>query len=285
MGEDSDNLPPPKRTDWREMLEIPLFLVVIGASVGLILALGTAIGQSLAVGRANAVRLHGWEWLRVIALAIGFMGALGIVLTVLGVIFRYLSRKKWAAAVGNTIFFAFLGALGLLLSWVIIHSAFTTERAKHRVLAKPTPADAAAASSALQEQDIALQGLSKDAQELLARLDKTIDDTRTARMQLAQTIATVERQRETVAQTRTIVGDLLVRQATIQDRTSRIRELLGGQEPISRLDLERAGRSGLWQGVLLGVLTSVAGSFIYKWLTVFRFRKRSANRHTKKNAA
>jgi hypothetical protein len=45
-----------------------------------------------------------------------------------------------------------------------------------------------------------------------------------------------------------------------------LQRLLDGQAPITRLDLERANRSGLIAGVFVGLLTSLASSLLCGWL-------------------
>jgi hypothetical protein len=57
------------------------------------------------------------------------------------------------------------------------------------------------------------------------------------------------------------------RRVETEQRRARLRELLAGAEPITKRDLDAAQRNGWWQGLVLGLVTSVAGSFIFRWLT------------------
>jgi hypothetical protein len=51
-----------------------------------------------------------------------------------------------------------------------------------------------------------------------------------------------------------------------QQRVARLRKLLAGAEPISKLDLEVSQRNGRIEGIVLGILTSIVASYNFAWL-------------------
>ena len=127
--------------------------------------------------------------------------------------------------------------------------------------------DIAAIRRELNSREVALGNLSSDARAILAKLDATTRETAHARETLVAAIATLERNRTVAVQTRSAISNLAGEQLELNQRIMRIRQLLAGEQPISKKDLDAAQRSGWWQGVIVGVLTSVVGSFIFRWLT------------------
>jgi hypothetical protein len=271
---------PPHTKDeiiWTDKM-VALFGALFGTGFALLMIVPIAVGQALALGVSEAIHLYGVDWLTFLlqiggGTSVAFLGVAAI-----RKVSRRLPWRRVAIVAGKLLFIALIVGGPSWIFWQLARMAYEDER--QRLEASPPPRNPDAAAKALRQQDVALKALSKDGQELLARLDATANETTALRHDLAATIAAVEQERKLVEQAYEQVLELSQRQYVIQNRTARIRDMLGGQEPISRADLSKAGRTALWQGFVIGILTSVLGSVIFRWFAAVsrKWRRRTPTR-------
>jgi hypothetical protein len=129
-------------------------------------------------------------------------------------------------------------------------------------------ASAADPATSLLRQRNALSDLSQNAQRLLADLDTTQVQIQTAKRQLTETLVTVERQQKAVESSNTTLTDIQQQQAMVTDQLSRLQQALGGQQPITRADLDHQWYVGLLQGIVTSVIGSIlftVGLRIWSW--------------------
>jgi hypothetical protein len=239
--------------------ELPVVLVTValaGFFLGCILLVIPAVAQILALGWSSAWHIYHPIWLRfAIMTAVAMTGAfvMAVAFDRLYVAVYGMHRaskffRRLKLAVVTIIILGVVGGVG----WVAFISARRNQSVRASVIASAfrnerstPPAPNAPAVTA-------------DAQRLLTELDaKMTHDSRSA------------------LEVRQILGSLSQTNAHPEDMARRLAQLRVASEnarAISRQDLVQAQRSGWWQGILLGVLTSVVGSFVFSWLTSFASR-------------
>jgi len=106
-------------------------------------------------------------------------------------------------------------------------------------------------------------GLSESGTKLLNQLNATETELETAKKQLAVTLGTFDAQRQAAQQVAEALKQLDDRERQIALQTAELERILGGQQPITRNDLQRANTQGVLYGLLLGFVTSFLASAAY----------------------
>lgn len=237
----------------------------MGAAMALVFVAIFAGGEIAALGFRVAVTLYGRYWL--IWLAIG--AALGASFYVVGEALSALVRIR--PKLRDELFYAFAGIALLYMIVTLSQRAYRETLAEHPALTQNVTATDI--RSRLNAQGLTLNKLSADAQALLSQLDKSESENARVREQLVQTIVAIDKQRSAVATTAVFAKSLSDQQTDNAKRLQELRHLLGGEQPITKHDLEQAQRSGFWQAFLGGVISSIVASFIYRRLPPFSLRK------------
>lgn len=107
---------------------------------------------------------------------------------------------------------------------------------------------------------------------MLLHFDQLQQSLEKSRIELAETLKTVDSRVVDADRAANQVSELTLRQQQIELRMAEIQRVLEGGLPITRQDLESSGRSGLVMGALIGFGTSLAAAVAYSWL-VRRFRR------------
>jgi hypothetical protein len=123
-------------------------------------------------------------------------------------------------------------------------------------------------------QQAALSGLSKNAQQLLSSLEATERGIQTSRRELAETLAGLAQHERAAAASLDSLKEVRDRESLIRMQVGQLQQALGGQQPITRVDLERSQNSGLLVGSLIGLLTGICGQFAYDWIKSGAWRVR-----------
>jgi len=257
----------------------PILLIlaaVIGLFVGTVLLVLPAMGQVAALGWRGAWVAYHKEWGTFILMAALAMDGLLIAVIILDRIYMWLnmpSRFRYGGVVWLLLILAFFGAF----VWLTAYGSYLEARRSH-FAHNPMPT-ALARNQSSRKQPSRVESLSRDAQVLLAHLDATASDTRQLRAELVKTLQDLQKYHQAVATTKSEADRLSRERATSERRLARLRQLLAGAEPITKKDLDGAQRSGWWQGIVLGLFTSIAGAYAFKWLTSLRKRD-SSNQNT-----
>lgn len=248
------------------LLQAPLIFGAVGIVVGLGFALVAAIGSASAIGPQAAWELYGSSWVR--APLFGLAGGIGfgvfLYTLLLGIEPLDKLMRRLRPALGLRITMTLL--VTLLVLGIGSQIAYRTAAERYAHLSPTGRRDGRGVEKLLDTQRSALTSLSSNAQRLLAELNATEADVQTARSRLSATLLALQQQQIAVDSSSATLQEIDQRQAVLQSQFADIQRALGGQEPITRADLERSQRWGWIQGGVLGVLTSMAAAFLLRGL-------------------
>lgn len=259
---------------------------VTAAIVGLVGGALVGIGQSRALGLANAWKLYGHWWVAVPLLGVGALAAFFLLLVVFYALPNPFAGRTTPVLTdrGRSVLEAAFGLLvvaatvGLVL-FVVVGTAYDKAKSRYPLLAGNGSDDVLELLHANADQSEALQHLQTVSKGLLAQLDQAssqLSQSRASVQANLDTIAAQTSQAESAAQT---LRELATRQGEIELQARQLSTVLQGNEPITRSDLDRSGRQGLWIGGALGFATSIAASAVLGLVSrALRARRRRVRR-------
>jgi hypothetical protein len=233
------------------------------------------VGAAVAVGWPLAFHAYGGAWLKALfgslIIGLGFGGVIvGGIFAFAGIEHLWLALNSKLRFVLKTCGFALL-VIGIC--YVVGGAAYNQTR-KRFPLSGNGRADEKVVQQSVAQQDQILSQASESANAAIAILDKNAIEISQLRADLVKTLATFEEQRRAAAGIVTTAHRLEDQKTDLDYRVEQLRAYLSGGEPITRSDFAASTRSGLWQGFLLGLITSVIGTYAYNWIE--RRRQRSS---------
>jgi hypothetical protein len=259
---------------WPVTLQGAVFFGALGAVLVTLAILVAAIGQSVAIGPTAALHLFWRSYVR-IALVVP-LWCFGLGLLMGGLIFviekiHEPGHPILVRAIPVVFSICFVSAVVGLIAW----ASYTTARDRYRDLSVVAPTGASL-DSALGKQQSLLESASSSAQSILRDLDVTEGEIAKAKAQLRATLLALEQQQSAMQSSTAAVKEIDDRQATLRLQIAAVQSALGGQEPITRADLERSNWYGQIQGFILGVVSSVVASYVVVYLNKagLRWRRR-----------
>lgn len=225
-------------------------------ALGLGLVLLTGIGHVAAIGFPSAARLYWkyWTFTPLVGLFSPFAMVLGVCLLQLPafVLFELPVRllppstrqvvRKGAALLVQTLF---MGGFAAFIVWAVYASARTSALQRGG-----DPATSTQIQGAIKEQEKAALKLSESATALLAELDATAADLARSKESLRATLVAAETQRARINAAASEVSSLIQKEETLTIQSQRLRDLLGGKEPLT---VDYFDRAGFW-GYVIGIL-------------------------------
>jgi hypothetical protein len=262
---------------WPQGLQVLAIFVALGSllsSIGLVI---TFVGQSVAIGPRAAWELFGWSDVYGALSALVWLSAVGLFMgggILVSENFRTLQQKHpWLLRAKSAIVpyfpFAAFPLLFLLGGWL----AFDT--AKRRYADFSSTGRRPDIQSALLAQRGSLESASTNVQKLLSDLDSTEKEIASAKAQLRATLSTLEQQLQSIQSSTANLKEINDRQAMLRMQIQALQDALGGQEPITRRDLQVSNRWGQAQGFVTGFFSSLAAT--WTWQRWQRKRRRSSD--------
>jgi len=229
-----------------------LLILLCGAGVGLLLALG----QSFAIGFYPAWKIYGLWWV-----VSPLYGPLAVVLVVvMSSVAEYI--QSLASKIADVVFGVFFI---IVIGSMILFVGYEGTREDNPLLSSH-PANLEALSKSVGEQGRVLGELSESGVRLISQLNATEIELETAKKQLAVTLGNFDAQRKAAGQVTEEVKQIDVRQKQIALQTEELERILGGQQPITRHDLQRASMQGVISGLIFGFVTSFLATIAYSAL-------------------
>jgi chromosome segregation ATPase len=127
-------------------------------------------------------------------------------------------------------------------------------------------------SDTAQDQSQAIASASANAGQLLLALDATDREVASSKQQVKEMLATLQDQERAVVHSQSDLRRLTNQQTALQTQLGVLEGALGGQQPITRADLQQSQRLGLLEGFGLGIIGSLAATFIWSATSVWRKR-------------
>lgn len=220
-----------------------------GAGVGLLVA----FGQSYAIGLYIAWKLYGRWW--VLSPLSGPL-MLALLLTT-GSVVEHLERNSQRIVR----FVVFCGVL-IVLGTMFVVVGYKGAREDNPLLDSQS-ANLEALSKGATEQTRTLVGLSDSGAKLVNQLNATEVELEAAKRQLAVTLGNFDAQRHAAQQVSETLKEIDVREKQIALQTEELERILGGKQPITRNDLQRANLQGLFSGLVVGFVASLLASAAY----------------------
>jgi hypothetical protein len=232
---------------------------------GICLAIPFAVGQCLSIGFHAAWKVYKYWWMLppLVGPAI-LLAALAIGPLISGIwwLFRRALTPAYAERIG----------VSLLLFCLAVLMAIAGYRGAREAnpMLNSQPADLRMLSKSVGDQRRVLSELSESGKTLLDQLSNTEIELENAKKQLSATLLNFDMQRQAADQVTEELSRIDSRQKQIALQTEELENILHGQEPITRHDLQRANWQGLGFGVAVGFLTSLLASVVHN-----AFRKRN----------
>jgi hypothetical protein len=229
-----------------------LISLACGGGLGVLFALG----QSYAIGLSAAWKIYGRWWI-----ASPLLGPLLLCSFLLSILIANVAeglRQRWMSFI--------FGSLVVMGSGIALVFAGYQGAREENPLLSSQPADLESISKSVGEQSRVLGGLSASGVKLLNQLKATESELETAKKQLTVTLGNFDAQRHAAQQATEELSQLGDRQKQIALQTEELERILGGQQPITRHDLQRANLQGLVSGVVIGFVTSLLASVAYNAL-------------------
>jgi hypothetical protein len=236
-----------------------------------------AAAQVLAVGWQVALHSYAASWLRVLLFSFPIGVAMGLALVGIGFLLvgidKIVRRFYPKGIEGAFVKLAWVGLIGLI-GCMIGRAVYDDARKKHPWAGPPQRANADAVQQVLSEQVQTLSGASDSAKSTLAALDQNEIELRRLRSEVTRTLTNLEEQRRAATKMAETAKTLHDQEEDLTERLRQLRELLGGHEPVTRMDFATSRWAGLWQGFFLGIVTSILGSYGFRWIEKKRRRGR-----------
>jgi len=154
-------------------------------------------------------------------------------------------------------------ALIVLGGRMLTREATTVAVERYRFLAGSDGQDQAAANQALARQREALSALSQNAGAVLDSLMTTDAQLHQAQADLKRNLASLEAQKHSLDSTKTTLDTLAARERVLRAQIVTIETALGGARLITREDFDRSQVTSGFIGAVIGVITSVIGSYLF----------------------
>lgn len=123
----------------------------------------------------------------------------------------------------------------------------------------------------VDSQARAMSALTGSVRSLLTGLETTERELGSSRRQLEQTLAALTAHDRATTASQSSLKDVQERQELIRVQIGRLQEALGGQQPITRADLDKSQWYGTLQGVLLGLFATEGFRWVKRrWLRARR---------------
>ncbi len=229
-----------------------LISLACGSGLGVLLALG----QSYAIGLSVAWKIYGRWWIASPLLGPLLLGLFLLLILIIGLVESL--HQRWMSFIFGSLIVTGLGI-------ALVFAGYQGAREDNPLLSSQ-PADLEAISKSVGEQSRILGGLSASGVKLLNQLKATESELETAKKQLTVTLGNFDAQRRAAQQVTEELSQLGDRQKQIALQTEELERILGGQQPITRHDLQRANVQGLVSGVVIGFVTSLLASMAYNAL-------------------
>ena len=236
-----------------------VFLLFVGP-----LVLFDTAGLIWVQGFRTAWALNGHDWINAVArtfaaLAVGGLMLGGIVrasLTVAAFARRH-PALPWRKLNKGGQVLVWVGG-GVLMAWGIFAAG------AHDGTDQLRRSSGVNASQTLQDQKKTITDASANAQSLIGALDRTEAEIRAAKTRVTETLDTLQQEQKTIGQYGATLEQTSQRQAVLDLQLAQLQKALGGREPITRSDLDRAQMTGWIQGVVTGLPTSLLASYIWQ---------------------
>lgn len=235
----------------------PLF----GAGVGILVALG----QGYAIGFSLAWKIYGRWWALSPLLGPLFLLSVFVGGSALQYLDRYVVKCLKGSLQGKILGLVLVIVMGAVIGAAIVLGGYEAARQDNPLLTSQ-PANLEDISKSLGDQNRILGGLSESGAKLVGQLNATEVELQAAKKQLAVTLSNFDAQRRAAQQVTEELRQLDDRQKQIALETAELERILGGQQPITRHDLQRANFQGLISGILIGFVTSFLASIAYNAL-------------------
>jgi hypothetical protein len=231
--------------------------VILSRILWLSLLCGAGVGLAAALGSIYAIGWHNaWKVYRFWFILSPLLGPLAIAFAA---IFDHL--QTFSTKITNAI----CGFLAVLVLAVFMAGGYEGARSDYPLLISQNTS-LEELSKAVAEQTRNLGGLSESGTKLVNQLNSTETQLETAKKQLAVTLGAFDAQRRAAQQVTDALKQLDDRQKQIALQTEELERILGGQQPITRHDLQRANNQGLVYGLVFGFVTSLFASVAYNAL-------------------
>ena len=229
-----------------------LISLACGGGLGVLLALG----QSYAIGFSVAWKIYGLWWIASPLFGPLLLGLFLLVISIVNLVESL--HQRWIKFI-----FGLLVAMGGVGGLVFV--GYQGAREDNPLLSSQ-PANLEAISKSVGEQNRILGGLSDSGVKLLNQLKATESELETAKKQLTLTLGNFDIQRHAARQVTEELSQLGDRQKQIALQTEELERILGGQQPITRHDLERATVQGWISGLIVGFVASLLATMAYNAL-------------------
>lgn len=253
--------------------------IMLGAAVvPVVLFLPHMIGGMLALGTGSWLRENTHILPRVLLIGPGLIIGLFAILYPLELVFWCLSlgfkkalvgfSPRYAGQISKAVKNAFGAALLLTIVGIAVYQC-GSEGYQAGLQQVPNPVKEADQKTitetreAAARQQEAVKKFSETAQVLLGDLDRTALKVAEAKREIAETMLLFDRQIEAAQVAQANLSKLAEKQRAIQSRAEELDRILQGKRPITQEDMDRSARDNLWQGLVMGVLTSLFATFIY----------------------
>jgi len=227
--------------------------LVAGFIAGGVLLAVPATGQIAALGWRGAWSTYHAAWLRFLLTASAAMAAAFVAVVLFD---RFYAASLYAPHRGSAFFHNLRVAVGIVLVAITLAGTVAISYQKAR---NPGAKPFAMRTQSPQSDESSAVRLASDASRLIEELTSRAKEETLAASQLA-----VAANQLHAGKARDPIDESLV------SELAHAKVVLERSRPITKQDLAEAQHTGWWQGILLGVLTSVIGSFVFTWLSALR---------------
>lgn len=269
--------------------------LLAAAAVSVVLVLPLMVGQIWAMGIRAAILQNGWSWLRAPLIGPGLLIGFTFIIYPIELVFWGLARgtktglrlvsRRFGDKIYKTLGAVLKAGFALAVAGAVVYQCGKEgyedglKQISHRIR-DADQKTIAETQDATAKQQAALKKFSDTAQTLLKDMDKTALKVAEAKREITETMAIFDGQLEATQAAQTNLAKLAEQQRAIQSRAEELDRILQGKRPITQEDMDRSARDNLWQGLLMGILTSLIATFIYPRLgrlgTSFLRKKTSA---------
>jgi hypothetical protein len=262
----------------REFIKKTTWVLSAAAAFPLVFGLPGAVGQMLAIGVRAAIAQNAHDWIGALLFgpviictfpvaAYALQALVWSIVAGLRPVFRFALRhfsEETRKLISGAVKFA--GVLVVVGGLVYSCGKDGYQAALKHASPSITDADQktiAETQEAANKQGLALQKFSATADALLKDLDRTALKVEETKREITQTMVLFDRQLEATKVAQANLSTLAEQQREIQNRAKELELILNGKTPITQEYLDRSGRDSLWQGAIIGVLTSLVAAYLF----------------------
>ena len=242
----------------------------IAAAVGSAIGGLAALGQALALGPARAWLIYGKWWLVSPLIAVGALAGMFSLVLLVYVLPVVLTNRfgpvltERGRKIADLFFMVLLVLMtGGMLLFLPAHLAYKAAKLQYPLLNTGTQSVVKLQQIGV-EQSEALRHLAEASKNVLEQLDEAAAGLAQSKASVRSTLTSIENQAVHAAAAARDLDNLSKRHRQIEVQLAEISTLLHGDEPITKSDLERSGRQGLWLGAALGFCGSLAASAMFR---------------------